>query len=79
MIHQPRIGGPIHGQATDLDIQAKEIIKTKDQLVDLYVKKTGKTKKEIEKKLDRDCWLSADEAKKFGLIDGIVSSFKEVE
>lgn len=79
MVHQPRIGGAITGQATDLFIQAEEIIKTKDQLVDLYVEKTGKNKKEIEKALDRDTWLSAEEAKKFGLIDTIVTAFSDLK
>lgn len=79
MIHQPSIGGMVRGQATDLEIQAKEIMKTKEQLVDLYVEKTGKTKKEIEKALDRDTWLTAEDAKKFGLIDAIVTSFKDIK
>ena len=78
MIHQPSIGGPITGQATDLEIQAKEILKTKGQLVDLYVQHTGKSKEEIEKALDRDSWMTADEAKAYGLLDGIVSSFADI-
>ncbi len=78
MIHQPRIGGVIQGQATDLEIQAKEIGKTKERLVDLYVEKTGKSKKEIDKALDRDTWMSAEEALAFGLLDAIVSSFQEI-
>lgn len=79
MIHQPSISGPIQGQATDLDIHAKEIIKTKNQLIDLYASHTGKKKEEIEKALDRDTWMSADEALKFGLLDKIVTSFKDVK
>ncbi len=78
MIHQPRIGGVISGQATDLDIQAKEILKTRDMLIDLYAAATGKDKKVIERALDRDSWMSAEEAVKFGLIDKIVSSYKEI-
>ncbi len=79
MIHQPSIGGPITGQATDLEIQAKEILKTKAQLVDLYVKQTGKKKAEIERALDRDTWMSAEEAVTFGLLDGIVDSFDQIK
>lgn len=79
MVHQPRLGGAITGQATDLFIQAEEIIKTKDQLVKLYMDKTKKSKKDIEKALDRDTWLCADEAKKFGLIDSVVTSFKDIK
>jgi ATP-dependent Clp protease, protease subunit len=79
MIHQPSIGGIFKGQATDLDIQAKEIIKTRDMLVDLYSEATGKNRKEVEKALDRDTWMSAEEALKFGLLDKVVSSYKEIE
>jgi ATP-dependent Clp protease, protease subunit len=79
MIHQPSISGPVTGQATDLDIQAKEIIKTKNLLVNLYKEQTGKTEKEIEKALDRDTWMSAQEALNFGLLDKIVSSTKELK
>lgn len=79
MIHQPSIGGMVRGQATDLWIQAEEILKTKEQLVDLYVEKTGRSKPDIEKALDRDKWLTAEEAKEFGLIDSIVTSFKDIK
>ena len=78
MIHQPLIGGTIHGAATDLEIQAKEIIKTRDLLVKIYVEKTGKTTQAIEKALDRDTWMNAEEAKAFGLIDKIILSYKEI-
>lgn len=78
MIHQPSINGLIRGQATDLAIQAKEIIKTRAAIVDVYVKATGKDPKTIEKAIDRDTWMSAYEAKEFGLLDGIVKSFKEI-
>ncbi len=79
MIHQPRIGGLIRGQATDLAIQAREIIKTREALVQIYVEATGKSPEEIVKALDRDYWLSAKEALEFGLVDHIVHSFKEIE
>ncbi len=78
MIHQPLIPGVIQGQATDLEIQAKEIIKTRKQIVDVYAKATGKDAELIEKTIDRDTWMSADEAKDFGLLDGIVESFQEL-
>jgi ATP-dependent Clp protease protease subunit len=78
MIHQPSINGVIRGQATDLDIQAKEILKTRKALVDLYVKSTGKDEKIIEKAIDRDSWMSAKEAMEFGLLDKIVSSYKDI-
>ncbi|MBM3207904.1 MAG: ATP-dependent Clp protease proteolytic subunit [Chlamydiae bacterium] len=78
MIHQPSINGVIRGQATDLDIQAKEIIKTRSALVNLYVKATGKDVKTIEKAIDRDSWMSAEEALEFGLLDKVVSSYKDL-
>ena len=78
MIHQPLIHGVIQGQATDLEIQAKEIIKTRDAIIDLYSKATGKDQKDLDKMIDRDTWMSAEEAKNFGLLDGIVSSYQEL-
>lgn len=78
MIHQPAIGGVIKGQATDLEIQAKEILKTRQALVDLYVEATGRSAESIERAIDRDTWMTAEEAKAFGLLDGIVTSYKEL-
>lgn len=78
MIHQPRLSGVIQGQATDLDIQAKEMIKTRNILINIYVKATGKDWTTIERAIDRDTWMTAEEAKEFGLLDGIVSSFKDI-
>jgi len=79
MIHQPLIGGVIRGQATDLDIQAKEMLKTRAMIVDIYAQSTGKDVKAIEKAIDRDNWMTAQEALEFGLLDKIVTNFKEVE
>ncbi len=78
MIHQPLIAGVIQGQATDLDIHAKEILKTRDFIVDIYAKATGKDREVISRAIDRDTWMSPEEAKEFGLIDGIVNSYKEI-
>lgn len=79
MIHQPRVMGLIQGQATDLEIQAREILKTRQAIVDIYVEATGKDRKTIEKAIDRDTWMSAEEALEYGLLDKIVSSFSEIE
>lgn len=78
MIHQPRIMGLIQGQATDLEIQAKEILKTRQLLVDVYVKATGKDPATIEKAIDRDTWMSAQEALEYGLLDKVVDSYEDV-
>lgn len=79
MIHQPLIGGVIRGQATDLDIQAKEMLKTRQIIVDIYSDATGKDNKTIEKAINRDNWMTAEEALQFGLLDKIVTSMKEVD
>ncbi len=79
MIHQPLLGGVITGQATDLEIQAREIIKTKNALIHLYMEATGKDFATIEKAIDRDTWMTAHEALAFGLLDKVVTSFQEIE
>lgn len=78
MIHQPLIGGVIKGQATDLDIQAKEMLKLREILIQIYAKATGKDRDIIERSIDRDTWMTAEEALKFGLLDKIISSFKDL-
>ena len=67
MVHQP--SGGARGMASDIEIQAKEILRIKKRMNDLYVKYTGKPLKEIEKAMDRDTFLEADEAKEFGIVD----------
>lgn len=79
MIHQPAIHGVIRGQATDLEIQAKEIIKTRNAIVQIYTEATGQDIKVIEKALDRDTWMSPVEAQKFGLIDSIITSYAKLD
>ncbi|MBO1073552.1 ATP-dependent Clp protease proteolytic subunit [Roseomonas marmotae] len=70
MIHQP--SGGAQGQATDIAIQAREILKTRERLNRIYVHHTGQPLEEIERSMERDTYLSADEAKAFGLIDQVV-------
>lgn len=79
LIHQPRLGGSIQGQATDLEIQAKEMLRTHSQLVKIYVDATGKDAETIARAIDRDTWLDPEEALAFGLLDGIVNSYKEIQ
>jgi len=69
MIHQP--SGGARGMASDIEIQAREILRIRKRMNDLYVKYTGKPLKEIEKAMDRDTFLEADEAKAFGLVDQV--------
>lgn len=70
MIHQP--SGGAQGQATDIEIQAREILKIRAQLNDLYVFHTGQPLDIVEKSMERDNFMSAEEAMKFGLIDEVV-------
>lgn len=74
MLHQPLISGTIHGQASDLEIHAKEILNTRRTLVELYAKETGKDPDLIERIIERDTWMTAEEALEFGLLSAIVSS-----
>jgi ATP-dependent Clp protease protease subunit len=79
MVHQPLLSGVIKGQATDLDIQAREMIRTRNSLIEIYVQATGKDFATIEKAIDRDTWMTSLEALQFGLLDGIVTHFDELE
>ncbi|MCA8907836.1 MAG: ATP-dependent Clp endopeptidase proteolytic subunit ClpP [Rhodospirillaceae bacterium] len=72
MVHQPY--GGAQGQASDIEIQAREIIKIRKRLNDIYAKHTGQDLNAIEAAVERDTFLSADEAKGFGLIDEVVES-----
>jgi len=69
MVHQP--SGGFRGQAADIEIQAREILKLRERLNQIYVEHTGNSMEEVEKALDRDRWMSAEDAKNWGLIDAI--------
>ncbi len=75
MIHQP--SGGARGMASDIEIQAREILRIKSRMNDLYVKYTGKSLKDVEKAMDRDTFLEADEAMKFGLVDKVFETRPE--
>ena len=77
MVHQP--SGGARGMASDIQIQAREILRLRERLNSLYVKYTGKTLDEIEKALDRDTFLEADEAKEFGIVDKVFESRPEAD
>jgi len=72
LMHQPLIGGVIEGQATDLEIHAKHILRLREKLYTLYSENTGQTKQRIHDDCDRDKWLNAQEMLEYGLIDGIL-------
>ena len=71
MIHQP--SGGFQGQAADIDIHAREILNLRERLNQIYANHTEQPIDVIEKKMDRDSFLSPEEAKEFGLIDHVVS------
>jgi len=71
MIHQP--SGGFQGQATDIEIHAKEILAIKKRLNQIYVEQTGQDLKTVEAAMERDNFMTAEEAKKFGLIDAVVT------
>lgn len=75
MIHQP--SGGFQGQATDIEIHAKEILAIKARLNQIYVQQTGQTLDTIERAMERDNFMTAEEAKKFGLIDDVIVTKSE--
>ena len=77
MLHQP--SGGFQGQASDIERHAEDIIKMKRRLNDVYVKHTGKDYETIERTLDRDYFMSADDARAFGIVDEVISKRNAVE
>jgi ATP-dependent Clp protease, protease subunit len=73
MIHQPWIGG-LQGQTTDIEIHAKEMLKTRDTLYNILAKHTGKSIEQIAKDCDRDYFLTSEEAKDYKLIDNVLET-----
>ena len=78
LIHQPLIGGQMQGQASDIEITANEILKTREKLAELYHKETKQPIERIRKDIERDYWMTAQEAVDYGLITRIVSNWQEL-
>ena len=76
LIHQP--SGGFQGQASDIEIHARETLELRDQIDELYAKHTGKTKKQVREDQDRDRFFKADEAEEYGLIDRVIEQ-RELE
>jgi ATP-dependent Clp protease protease subunit len=74
MIHQPQLMGGVQGQASDIDIQAREILRVREQLNNILVKHTGQGLKKIEKDTDRDLFMTSKQAVEYGLIDEVITS-----
>jgi ATP-dependent Clp protease, protease subunit len=78
LIHQPLIGGQMQGQATDIEITAKEILKTRERIALLYHNETKQPLERVQQDIERDYWMTAEEAKSYGLISRIINNWGEV-
>lgn len=76
LLHEPR--GGVGGQATDVEIQAREIIKMRERLNRIFAEATGKSLEQIKKDTDRDFWMSAQEAVEYGLVSKIIHNRREI-
>lgn len=79
MLHQPLISGVLQGPATDLDIEAQEILRLKKRLYDFLADATGKDYDTIENDCDRNKWLEADEAMDYGVVDKVLTKMPVIE
>jgi ATP-dependent Clp protease protease subunit len=75
MIHQPLTG--VEGQASDIAITAEQILKIKKKLIEMISNATGKKKDLVEKDMDRDYWMDSAEAKRYGIVDGVITKRKK--
>jgi ATP-dependent Clp protease protease subunit len=78
LLHQPLITGILQGPATDIDIEAQEILRLRTRLYDILAKHTGKEPEKIEKDCDRNLWLDPEEAINYGLADRILQKAPEI-
>ena len=78
LLHQPLISGVLTGPATDLEIQAKEILRLRERLYGIIAQHTGKDAEKIEKDCDRNLWLEADEAIEYGLADKVLQKAPQI-
>jgi len=72
LMHQPLLGGVLEGQASDLEIEAREMLRLRDVLFEIYAERTGQPKERIAEDCERNKWLSADEMVEYGLADRIL-------
>ena len=78
LLHQPLIAGQLIGPATDLDIEAQEILRLRSRMYDILAKHTGQSPEKVEKDCDRNLWLDATEAIEYGLADRILQKAPEI-
>ena len=79
LMHQPLLGGVLEGQATDLEIEAREMLRLRDQLYGVYANQTGKTLEFVAETCERNKWLSAQEMVEYGLTDRIVERLPDAK
>jgi ATP-dependent Clp protease protease subunit len=79
LVHQPLMSGGLAGSATDIAIHARDLIDTKNKIIELYARECGRTIEDIKKALDRDTWLNPQQAKEFGLVSKIISNRSELK
>jgi ATP-dependent Clp protease protease subunit len=75
LIHQPTMGG-LSGQATDIDIHAREILRIRANLNELMAKHTGQALEKVERDMERDFWMGAQQAREYGIVDEIIYKHK---
>ena len=78
LMHQPLIGGVMEGQATDLEIEAREMIRLRDRLYHIYAEATGQDPERIERDCDRNKWLDDEEMLEYGLVDKVLTEMPRV-
>lgn len=80
MIHQPLVvGGGLEGSVTDIDIETKELLHTKEKLIEILAKHTGQPVEKIRQDTERNFYMSAEEAKQYGIIDEVITSRKNIK
>ena len=79
LVHQPLMSGGLSGSASDIAIHARDLIETKNRIIDLYATECGRSVEDIKKALDRDTWLNPPAAKEFGLISKIITNRSELK
>lgn len=77
LIHQPLIGG-YEGTATDVEIQAREILRDRERIIELYAQRCGGERDQIARDIDRDYWMDAEQARSYGLVDQIIATRREL-
>ena len=73
LIHQPHLTGGLEGQASDIQIHAREIVRQKEEMIQILSDHTGQSIESVERDTDRDRWLTADQAVEYGLVDSIMA------